>query len=165
MNESKNNDLDEDNHWMDVADRLINEYKDDDEDAGIGFSPEELADYLLSTYVGNVFTNELMDSIFYDVYTWNNEVEFNNVLEQTFEETSDSLVKGDFNLNIASREFGSLLPNIQKNFPMCVVCHGDFEEKCMVSELNCNHMYHTDCIKEWSCYKQECPMCRATINR
>ena len=43
----------------------------------------------------------------------------------------------------------------------CSICTVDYEKDDMISITNCNHVFHTDCIKEWAKYKQICPICRA----
>lgn len=45
----------------------------------------------------------------------------------------------------------------------CVICQNNFEEKDKVAFLNCKHIYHNDCITNWSKYKQECPICKNPI--
>jgi hypothetical protein len=45
----------------------------------------------------------------------------------------------------------------------CAVCKSEFEINEKITVLNCNHIYHTDCIGEWVKYKSECPVCRAEI--
>lgn len=41
----------------------------------------------------------------------------------------------------------------------CPVCLVDFNNEDVVT-TGCNHGFHHKCIKEWSFYKQECPLCK-----
>ena len=48
----------------------------------------------------------------------------------------------------------------------CIICMGDFAEGDgkAIAELNCGHIFHEDCLKDWTAKNQfSCPMCRAPI--
>lgn len=45
----------------------------------------------------------------------------------------------------------------------CTICVSDIEEGDKITELECNHVLHTECISEWVKYKSECPVCRHDI--
>ena len=45
----------------------------------------------------------------------------------------------------------------------CAICKEDFELEENITSLVCNHILHTDCIREWVKYKSECPVCRKQI--
>ena len=45
----------------------------------------------------------------------------------------------------------------------CSICLSEFEKDSKVSLISCNHLFHNECIKEWSMYKQNCPICRKKI--
>lgn len=38
----------------------------------------------------------------------------------------------------------------------CTVCKDVFEEKQNITQLECQHVLHTECISEWVKYKPEC---------
>ena len=46
----------------------------------------------------------------------------------------------------------------------CVICNSEFEKDEKITNLECNHVLHTECISEWVKYKPECPICRASIS-
>jgi hypothetical protein len=48
---------------------------------------------------------------------------------------------------------------------MCSICLTVFENECDVSLTKCKHVFHTDCIKEWSRYKKDCPICRKDLKK
>lgn len=45
----------------------------------------------------------------------------------------------------------------------CSICFTDFENEDSVCKLNCSHLLHSPCIREWAKYKDTCPICRAEI--
>ena len=45
----------------------------------------------------------------------------------------------------------------------CTICVDDIEIGEKYYNLECNHHFHTQCIKNWYQYKQECPVCRHRI--
>jgi hypothetical protein len=45
----------------------------------------------------------------------------------------------------------------------CSVCLIDFEQGDNVIRLQCKHIFHEQCIMEWSMHKAECPNCREKI--
>eukprot|EP00826_Nyctotherus_ovalis_P056011 TRINITY_DN7497_c0_g2_i3.p1 TRINITY_DN7497_c0_g2~~TRINITY_DN7497_c0_g2_i3.p1 ORF type:complete len:287 (+),score=16.45 TRINITY_DN7497_c0_g2_i3:183-1043(+) len=50
----------------------------------------------------------------------------------------------------------------QKN---CAICLREFEGNDKVCQLEChpNHIFHSDCTKEWLSRNHQCPYCRASI--
>lgn len=45
----------------------------------------------------------------------------------------------------------------------CTICVTDFEVGDKITELECKHVLHTNCIAEWVKYKSECPICRHPV--
>jgi hypothetical protein len=45
----------------------------------------------------------------------------------------------------------------------CSICTEEYENSEMVSVLNCGHVFHPKCIKEWGHYKPCCPLCKEEI--
>jgi hypothetical protein len=45
----------------------------------------------------------------------------------------------------------------------CTICVSKFDVGENITELECKHTLHTDCIAEWVKYKSECPVCRQDI--
>lgn len=112
---------------------------------------------------------------FYDYYEHNIENPlnfiFNNfindpldtVLEQSFNEQEAPLERTNRVIMISSQRYDSLDEQIMNNNKSCSICINDFEKEDMISITNCNHIFHTDCIKEWGKYKPECAMCREPL--
>ncbi|EYU23094.1 hypothetical protein MIMGU_mgv11b020548mg, partial [Erythranthe guttata] len=46
---------------------------------------------------------------------------------------------------------------------VCVICQDDLfgEHENIIATLNCGHVYHVECIKNWLRTKNECPICKA----
>jgi hypothetical protein len=49
-----------------------------------------------------------------------------------------------------------------KQYDSCSICTDNFDKED-VAVLNCGHIYHPPCIKEWGKYKPNCPICKADI--
>ena len=72
--------------------------------------------------------------------------------------TLNGLKKGDF-ATIASD-----LVKTQDNFA-CVICTLEFKDSddCVELECNENHVFHSECLREWFKHDRSCPMCRTDI--
>jgi hypothetical protein len=47
----------------------------------------------------------------------------------------------------------------------CTVCLVDFETGDELRTLNCNHLFHTECIDRWLIYNKKCPVCRIEMDK
>jgi len=45
----------------------------------------------------------------------------------------------------------------------CAICLGDLEYHSLVARIECGHMFHEDCIRQWGLQNPVCPVCRADI--
>ncbi|CAI8590558.1 unnamed protein product [Vicia faba] len=48
----------------------------------------------------------------------------------------------------------------------CAVCLSKVKEKEEISELQCKHVFHKDCLETWisfKCYNTTCPICRVSV--
>ena len=83
--------------------------------------------------------------------------EYDRVIEESL--TDVELKRENVSIKVKNRIF-----DINKdNFKSCSVCLENFKDKETVSCLDCGHYFHSNCIKEWGCYKQSCPNCRKKI--
>jgi len=87
------------------------------------------------------------------------------ILQESFEinQQNSGLEKTNHIITINSQRYSYLADNIKSENKSCSICIVDFENDDMISITNCNHIYHTDCIKEWGKYKTECPICREPL--
>jgi hypothetical protein len=46
----------------------------------------------------------------------------------------------------------------------CSICCNNFIKNEYILKLNCNHIYHTQCMKRWLEIKLECPICEILIH-
>ena len=79
------------------------------------------------------------------------------------ESLNDNILHKNANIKIDvnSDKFKNI--NKEKYSIDCSICKEDFENTDDISITNCNHIFHTKCIKEWGYYKQECPNCRNNL--
>jgi len=42
----------------------------------------------------------------------------------------------------------------------CVICYDDFTTDSIIRKMNCEHVYHIECIDKWFETKKFCPLCR-----
>jgi len=47
--------------------------------------------------------------------------------------------------------------------PSCCICLNVMKEKCDVTKLKCNHLFHYKCLQKWIENKEVCPFCRGKI--
>merc|ERR1712083_175804 len=48
---------------------------------------------------------------------------------------------------------------------ICAICRERIQNEEKVIELKCQHLYHTECAKEWILEKRSCPQCRRKLQR
>jgi hypothetical protein len=47
---------------------------------------------------------------------------------------------------------------------VCSVCLDEFKEEDVLKKLNCNHIFHKDCLEPWlNNNNRNCPLCRTDI--
>jgi hypothetical protein len=70
-------------------------------------------------------------------------------------------VKPEIIEGITRKKFKEYESNIKEINTKCTVCQACFDEEDDTRILNCNHVYHTDCIDNWlTNYNYLCPCCR-----
>ena len=120
-----------------IFDEFEEEYDDDDDD--------EYNGYLNDSFFHNI-VNRIIDPI-------------EGVLNRSLEE-QPSLEKNKEEMDIESVKYGTIIDKKEKN---CCICLEDFCNEEDVSLINCEHLFHTTCIKEWSTYNITCPVCRKNL--
>jgi len=112
---------------------------------------------------------DIMSSLFEDVMEDMYEIENNYVLNmeqkmldvgihESLESYKTYEKKPNIRLDVESKLAGG---DCKEN---CSICNCDIEINDMIANLDCNHIFHTNCISEWVMYKPECPCCRALIS-
>jgi hypothetical protein len=89
-----------------------------------------------------------------------NAINSSNLLnnEEENEEEQEKLTEEEFN-NLPLLKIND---SIDKE---CAICIDKFEKDMEVIKLDCNHLFHKNCIKSYFLnYNNKCPMCRYQIN-
>ena len=53
--------------------------------------------------------------------------------------------------------------NYINKFEICSICLNNYQIDNSILQLECNHIFHTNCINEWLNIKSSCPYCRKSI--
>ena len=72
----------------------------------------------------------------------------------------------DVKVVLSEREFNKLNVDIIQDEidNECNICIENFKKDNQVIKLDCNHMFHKECIKKWLCEeKVNCPVCRKDV--
>jgi hypothetical protein len=68
------------------------------------------------------------------------------------------------NDNVEINVSSQLYSTTNKKYDSCCICTDNYKKNDEVSVLECEHIYHIKCIKEWCKYKSSCPVCNANIS-
>ena len=82
-----------------------------------------------------------------------------NIAIQNSENDQNLVRQNEINVHVTSQPYYST----DKKYDNCSICTDMYEISEDVSVLNCGHIYHPKCIKEWGKYKQACPLCNTEI--
>ena len=67
---------------------------------------------------------------------------------------------------IPSKIFKELSTEIKIKCDNCSVCRDEFRENDTIKLLNCEHIFHADCISNWlTQYSYKCPCCRSETGK
>ena len=48
---------------------------------------------------------------------------------------------------------------------ICPICLEEYKNNDMIKKLNCNHIFHSECLKKWLSVKAVCPTCRNDLRQ
>ncbi|XP_055800798.1 probable E3 ubiquitin-protein ligase HIP1 [Solanum dulcamara] len=65
-----------------------------------------------------------------------------------------------FDLSIKLHKYESPKSTCLDNKECCSICLDDYCDRDELAEIDCSHVYHVDCIKEWIKLKNSCPICK-----
>lgn len=82
-----------------------------------------------------------------------------NVLNRSLEE-QPSLEKNKEEIDFESVKYETVADKKEKK---CCICLADFCDEEDVTSIKCKHLFHKNCIKEWSTYNITCPVCRTNL--
>lgn len=82
------------------------------------------------------------------------------VVPNRFEDIKITLMKSELNKHKALT-FEDVEEMVKADNPKCSICQFEFAKEDKVRNLECNHIFHQDCVDKWLLeYNYKCPMCR-----
>jgi hypothetical protein len=64
------------------------------------------------------------------------------------------------------KRLGKEIPKEEEDYPVCVICMDNTKSRQHCTVLDCGHLYHIGCSKQWfmeHCEKPTCPCCRGEV--
>ena len=104
--------------------------------------------------------NELLNSFFDNFINYYPSDSQDQLINSLFQQasTSEELTRNEeVKIDIQSK----LFVDTEKTFTSCSICSDDYKDEDVVTSLNCNHIFHKNCIEEWGHYNPVCPVCKA----
>jgi len=118
----------------------------------------EMVDQILSSNEFQTYYFSTDDDLFtFAINIIDDEDVLNETLVQSLEEC-ESLRKNE-NVNIEFNDYKCE----SETMDCCCICMNKIYKNDIITTINCNHTFHLNCIKEWSQYKADCPVCREKI--
>ncbi|CAK8570800.1 unnamed protein product [Lathyrus sativus] len=102
-------------------------------------------------------SQELMDML-YNIDDWPREVIL--ALEENVERVETGLTEEEILTNIETETHVSDLNETSTHSKTCTICQEDYVEGEIIGRLDCRHIYHLECIKQWLLLKNACPICK-----
>ena len=115
--------------------------------------------------------NPMMLRVIYD--------DLNDEINELEEEEIENLINRNFVLNVIKEIQPKPKPKLKKEkmnkklwiknekgvleAPTCCICLNVMKDKCDVTKLKCNHLFHYKCLEKWVENKEVCPFCRGKI--
>ena len=89
---------------------------------------------------------------------------YDDVLERVMQEsleTHNQLNRTEDFVEFTNIKYSTI---VNKNYDSsCSICLVEFEDDSDIGITNCDHIFHKECITEWSRYKKDCPVCREEL--
>ena len=115
--------------------------------------------------------NPMMLRVIYD--------DLNDEINELEEEEIENLINRNLVLNVNKEIQPKPKPKLKKEkmnkklwiknekgvleAPTCCICLNVMKDKCDVTKLKCNHLFHFKCLEKWVENKEVCPFCRGKI--
>jgi len=117
--------------------------------------------YIASEYINISELNNTDYNDLPDLIDDNNNV-INNVINNNYEDIKIVLNEDQFN-KLDSFYYKDKCCECSDE---CLICIENFEDESHLVKLNCNHVFHKNCIKNWICNENnKCPICRIEIDK
>jgi hypothetical protein len=65
--------------------------------------------------------------------------------------------------NNLNKELEILFSQDSKQVDTCSICLSEYEHHQKVITLNCNHLFHQNCLEDWMIEKPNCPLCKTEV--
>lgn len=116
-------------------------------------NPSEVLSMLMSmtTILGPIFNHRTINT-----FDTNDPIQ---IAIQTSNEEREIRRRENLVINVNSQSYNTT----KKKFDTCSICTDQYQDTDIVSVLDCDHVYHTTCIKEWGHYHPSCPVCKTKI--
>lgn len=140
---------------------LINDVEDEDINDDENFNSNDMFQSIEDLNAENILNFSMMFNN--AIATYHEQLE-NEILNETLNESLN--LQPDITRQSDCLEFKKEKYNktkFDKYENNCSICLTEYEKKSFVSITKCNHLFHHDCIKEWSYYKDSCPVCREKL--
>ena len=111
--------------------------------------------------INALFDNSIEEFLFENQPDYIDEIE-EKMLEAAMQESFSYYKTQEKKPNIRLDLKSQLVTPEYKN-ENCTICNCIFELEEEITNLECTHTFHTNCIGEWVMYKSECPCCRSSI--
>jgi hypothetical protein len=85
---------------------------------------------------------------------------FERTLHESFLQEPSLVKKEDVCLDTSNQSVKATKEHASES---CYICVVNYVEDEMITQLDCEHNCHTECLNEWVKYKSECPICRCEI--
>lgn len=158
-NEELYQEINDENNEMDENELVNFVFTENMRDDEVEEVVREMVDHILSTasndYRSYYFSTD-------DLFTYaielidDDDTIYNDTLLRSLQDC-ECLRKNE-NINIDFNSFPST-----EELEACCICMNKIVEKEIITTIKCNHTFHLNCIKEWSQYKADCPVCREKI--
>lgn len=115
----------------------------------------------------NFLLQETFNTLFDTSLSYVDDIIYDDVINRSFDENRDKELerKEDVYINFSYEKYNSLKSEVINGQINCAICLNDFEPENLISITSCNHIFHKDCIKEWTHYKTNCPVCRDELKK
>lgn len=147
---------DEEEYINDLVTQMLNRTLTNYDSVLSTFYPNN--NYLSRSFIDNFSIGEF--NIFYDSATNLIDNDYENLLHESFQ-NQPTIERTDVCINFSSQKYNTVECN--KYDKSCCICLTEYEKDNMVSITICKHLFHTECITEWSRYKKACPFCRSEL--
>ena len=90
-----------------------------------------------------------------------NELMHSSNIDLALLQSSEIQRDGERQIHVNEQRYDTL-PE-QAPLSSCTICTETYKDVDVVSLLGCHHLFHSECIREWSRYNPSCPLCRTKI--